>query len=472
MSRIFFVGVFAAVFFCAFAGAGEVPLNGKVAKVTVYTSGIARVSRLAGVELPVGLSVIRSAPLPVRADISSVQVSFPGAEGVSIESVETRRILMDESKLEGARAEYLKKIEAQEDKLFEVRQKLRAVDEDMASLHETLAFIASVRTQSAQAASREMSVQQLNVDSWDKALSMTEARSIEARKKIRELTAKRRGILKLVGNEEVVLNDIRRNYPNNKYENFVYIKVLAKKAGKVQADLTYNVNGAEWEPSYRARADLEGKTLSLDIFGTVKQDSGEDWKDVVLSLSTARPDIGTDIPTLSPWYLKATGRGKVIFDGEDKPACKLIIGAGVSSEESFIGSPATVRKPVKPQPTKAVTSGAVTVFTANAKAVIPADNYRHRIPVKTIDTPIEIEHVAIPKVMPYAFIRASATNKSEVPLLPGVVDVVVGESYCGRGTIDMTSPGEVLRIGLGIDENIKVEMKILDDKVERRRRGD
>ncbi|WP_320064857.1 DUF4139 domain-containing protein [Micromonospora sp. RTGN7] len=38
-------------------------------------------------------------------------------------------------------------------------------------------------------------------------------------------------------------------------------------------------------------------------FGLVSQDTGEDWPECVLQLSTARPAAAAGVPELSPWYL-------------------------------------------------------------------------------------------------------------------------------------------------------------------------
>ena len=89
-----------------------------------------------------------------------------------------------------------------------------------------------------------------------------------------------------------------------------------------------------------------------------------------------------------------------------------------------------------------------------------------------MESQIEIEHIAVPKLLPHAFLQAKAANKAPFPLLPGVMEVVVGNSYVGRGMMPLTAPGETMKLSLGIDESVRIELKLLDDKVERRRWGD
>ena len=47
------------------------------------------------------------------------------------------------------------------------------------------------------------------------------------------------------------------------------------------------VRGARWEPSYDLRVASDGEHVGLVAYGHVTQSSGEDWRDVRLSLSTA-----------------------------------------------------------------------------------------------------------------------------------------------------------------------------------------
>ena len=45
------------------------------------------------------------------------------------------------------------------------------------------------------------------------------------------------------------------------------------------------------------------KPISLIYKGSITQDTGEDWNDVPLSLETATPTFGVNVPTLTPWAL-------------------------------------------------------------------------------------------------------------------------------------------------------------------------
>ena len=66
----------------------------------------------------------------------------------------------------------------------------------------------------------------------------------------------------------------------------------------------YLVNQSEWYPTYDIRVQDIAKPLTLQMKANIKQQSGEDWKDVKLFLSTGDPNENGTKPTLIPWYLK------------------------------------------------------------------------------------------------------------------------------------------------------------------------
>ena len=75
-------------------------------------------------------------------------------------------------------------------------------------------------------------------------------------------------------------------------------------AGEVQIELSYLLYGASWRPRYDARVDAAAGRVKLTQQALVSQRTGEDWANVALALSTARPSAATRLPDEpDPWYL-------------------------------------------------------------------------------------------------------------------------------------------------------------------------
>ena len=52
------------------------------------------------------------------------------------------------------------------------------------------------------------------------------------------------------------------------------------------------VTPADWSPCYDIRVSSKEKDMELTYYGTVKQDTGEDWNHARISLSTSHPMVG------------------------------------------------------------------------------------------------------------------------------------------------------------------------------------
>ncbi|VDN32462.1 unnamed protein product [Gongylonema pulchrum] len=72
----------------------------------------------------------------------------------------------------------------------------------------------------------------------------------------------------------------------------------SNSGGDVELDVSYQVPSASWRPSYEIRVQSATNTLKLSYFGQIQQNTGEDWLDTSLILSTARPSFGATTPRL------------------------------------------------------------------------------------------------------------------------------------------------------------------------------
>src|SRR5205085_12519788 len=70
-----------------------------------------------------------------------------------------------------------------------------------------------------------------------------------------------------------------------------------------EVNLSYFARNASWKPSYDLRAkDIKGQ-VSLLYKASVTQNTGENWENVHVMLSTGNPTLGGNKPELVPWYL-------------------------------------------------------------------------------------------------------------------------------------------------------------------------
>jgi uncharacterized protein (TIGR02231 family) len=97
-----------------------------------------------------------------------------------------------------------------------------------------------------------------------------------------------------------VLRDLTTHTKKTTERREVAIEIRVSESCQVALDLSYIILGALWTSSYDVRVDTEQDSLTLMYFGSIVNDTEEDWKDVNLTLSTAEPAIGGFPPPIFP----------------------------------------------------------------------------------------------------------------------------------------------------------------------------
>ncbi|MDZ7607094.1 MAG: mucoidy inhibitor MuiA family protein [Cyclobacteriaceae bacterium] len=100
-------------------------------------------------------------------------------------------------------------------------------------------------------------------------------------------------------------NNELNNLRNNQELPSGIIEITIDKQSSLKAPLTvtYLVENASWYVSYDIRYTGTNTPLSIAYKGNVRQQTGVDWKNVPVVLSTAQSHISGQIPELSPWSL-------------------------------------------------------------------------------------------------------------------------------------------------------------------------
>lgn len=95
--------------------------------------------------------------------------------------------------------------------------------------------------------------------------------------------------------------DLQRTGGDQGQASTVQVTLSAPQGGQVQ--LSYQVRGPGWQPGYRASLDVERQRVRLERTAQVAQNSGEDWRNVPLTLSTGQPNAAANGPLPRPWRI-------------------------------------------------------------------------------------------------------------------------------------------------------------------------
>ena len=93
------------------------------------------------------------------------------------------------------------------------------------------------------------------------------------------------------------LRELTAGPPQTERDAVIVVDKTNDAAGKVR--LNYLVDAASWRPQYKLRAGKEAKDpVQLEYLAAVVQQTGEDWSNVNLVLSTAQPMLNAAPPDL------------------------------------------------------------------------------------------------------------------------------------------------------------------------------
>ena len=104
-------------------------------------------------------------------------------------------------------------------------------------------------------------------------------------------------------------------------------------------------------------------------------------------------------------------------------------------------------------------------FDVEARAEVPSDGVWHTVPVFSAPVGLSAEYVCVPSIEPRAFRTVKVENRTPHALLAGPVDVTLGEEFLMTSPLPTLAPGAVQRLGLGVEESLKVSRNTRFDEV-------
>ncbi|HEX9063951.1 MAG TPA: DUF4139 domain-containing protein, partial [Streptosporangiaceae bacterium] len=235
---------------------------------------------------------------------------------------------------------------------------------------------------------------------------------------------------------------------------FTEVTAVIEAAGPVTAEVevSYHVSGASWRPLYDLA--LAGEQLTASYLGEVTQSTGEDWPEVELVLATTRRGRFDELPELRPWYV---GRRRVI------PALQAQAAAagGGPVPEGVAVRMAALAAPSPPLTAEAGESGAGQTYRIPRPIAVPADDAPHKTTIARLDLAAELDYLAVPVLAAEAYLRATVTNTSPLLLLPGPARIFRDNQFAGSTALDTIAPGQEFELQLGVDEQIRIERKLV-----------
>jgi uncharacterized protein (TIGR02231 family) len=419
--------------------AAEIDVRSSIDAVTVYPDG-ATVTRLITVDLPAGDTTLIARDFPPGLDPASLRVEGESGAAVIIGAIDARP---PRAERVVAAPEIEKRIEA-------LRDERQVLDDRLAAEAARKAFAQRFATTvpfglGEKGEARPLSEWRAAFGAVADEIAVADAAMREARLKQRE-----------IDRELARLDSQLKTNPPRKME--VRVDLAANGAARSVFRVSYTVRGARWAPLYDARLDSGSRdrkpALELVRRAEIVQQTGEDWSDVALSVSTVRTAKGGNAPELSPLIVRYPKPELRYSGGSRDNFAPAPTAPEAVRQQGEVARPRSA--PAQESEATVETGGYQVVFRVPGRISVAANEGAKSFRVATARITPDLLSRATPSLDETAYLEASFKQADEAALLPGRVALYRDGIFVGRGQMALIPKDDTVRLGFGADDKVKV----------------
>jgi uncharacterized protein (TIGR02231 family) len=419
------------------------PIHLPIVKVTVLEDR-ALVERRADVVLPAGPQRLRVEGLSPLAVDRSLQAQLTGG---SVAQARVSRTWKEKPRAGSREQKSPLRLRVED-----LEAEWKRAQADVQRLQSRLEVVNVAREDVLRAIAEHSGVGRAKPESWHEQLetvrkeaSATEEALRQARKHA-EVTR-----LRVVETHSAI---VRSELPEPLLVTAAELEANLPQGGTVSLRVTYLVPCAVWRPAYRATLapGENGETVTLECEAVVWQHTEEEWKDVELLFSTARPTLGASPPRLVEDWLRLRDKSE-----QEKHSVEVSLREEAIQTTGEGGASKTEAMPGLDDGGEALT------LRAQHRATVPGDGAPHRVPLFQFTAPATSELIGYPEHSPLVHRVARFDNRGPSVLLAGPVDLVRSSGYVGRGQLKFAGVGERLKLGFGSEDTLRIA-RLVDEK--------
>jgi uncharacterized protein (TIGR02231 family) len=434
-----------------------------IVAVTVYTDQ-AIVTRRGAIALTGQERELKIVQLPVTIETESVRVSGTGKIAVRLLGVSTERVFSTEPF--GERLTHLTRQIQQ----LEAEWNLLQAQIDGLALQSR--FIEGLRDKTEEPFAQSLSRKNLSLSETLDFLNFLGSQYSEYAIATAEYKVQQQELDKQL---QVLRQQWQQlQIPSPKESFTLNVAIEPAGAGEFELEVSYIVSGASWTPLYDMRVSTSSNCINLTYLAEVTQSTGEDWIDVSLTLSTAKPGLGTLPPKLEPWYIDVPRPSEFIR----MQRLARIQAAAVATPASASGDSSMAETEEQPEENLVTVEtvvaevsreGSVVTFKLSSNGNIPSDGAPHKTTIFHDDFPCRFEYVAVPRLVSFAYLQADVKNSTHgVTLLPGKANIFRDYTFVGTTQLENVAFGQEFKLNLGIDEGLKIERDLVERQVDKK----
>lgn len=441
------------------AKVGVIPVETDIVAVTVYPEQ-ARVTRQGQIEVHQPEVILDIGPLPSTLAPPSVQAYAQG----------TARVLLQRPTLAPVpqAAEWQRQEEALGDRLRQTEDQFRRCKDNLAGLNQQQAFLQSLSDRMAHTFAEGLAQQSMDlahVTAFTDFFEQAHRRHSEA---IAAQERQKQELDQQLQEARQALQQFQTTGKTPKYR--ILLPVTIERSGVLELSIVYDVINAQWQPAYDVRLQADHNGLQIDCIAEVQQNTGENWHQVDLKVSTAVPEKTPAIPDSSLLNIQSALQPKQTTNSTTNSPRKVKSRSPVLDETyrmlgALPGSEIPAQEEDSWDDAMLQPANAIICFVATQPAQVPSDGEVHRVPVGQLQLDSRLAYVALPQRCSSAYLCAALTNPPEKwPLLPGTAYLFRDGGYVGAEKFDYVAPGASFQLSLGLDERVPIQRELVTQK--------
>lgn len=238
------------------------------------------------------------------------------------------------------------------------------------------------------------------------------------------------------------------------------LNVSAKKAVTAELDIDYITPDAAWAPSYDIRSAGMDKPVTLTYKADVIQNTGIDWDQVDLVLSSADPVQSIAPPQLYPQYLSLFNEYAVMSEMAPAPAAMMAEDRDYSRNRMVKKAPAGGISSF----VTAESNGISLTYTIDKPYSLPSVAESRSLTIKQTDLNGKYRYITRPKIDEHVYLQSVVENAPALNLLSGKANIYFDNRYIGQTYIDSGLITDELELPFGMNKDIQVSRKV-DNKM-------
>jgi uncharacterized protein (TIGR02231 family) len=245
----------------------------------------------------------------------------------------------------------------------------------------------------------------------------------------------------------------------------VIVTIYAESPANAMVNFNYLIANASWTPSYDLKAEEKSKNMQLVYFASINQQSGIDWKNVNMSISTTNAYDNNTKPELSPWVISFIE----FFNRTKRKAIGITSNSAIPMQKESLSYNSVQESDMVEQKSITdfieVTENLIrTEYDIKLNYEINSDGKNHKVMINQKNIPMQLEFAAVPKLSTDAFLMAGVGGWEDLNILPGKARIHFDGLFAGEIMLMADGIKDTIFVNLGKDRTIGLSRKKIKEK--------